>query len=116
MTTHYQPNGSQGTANNNPGGQNFGQNVQDTVRPQQGVLGGTTFITKQGLFCYRVMPFGLKNAGATYLLDRGLVNKMFHDMIGTTMEGIYRRHVSKKPQARAAFGLFGGDLCSAQRV
>ena len=26
----------------------------------------TSFVTSQGLFCYRVMPFGLKNAGATY--------------------------------------------------
>ena len=26
----------------------------------------TSFVTSQSLFCYKVMPFGLKNAGATY--------------------------------------------------
>jgi hypothetical protein len=26
----------------------------------------TTFVTDQGLFCYKVMPFGLRNAGVTY--------------------------------------------------
>ena len=41
------------------------------------------FITSRGLFCYKVMPFDLKNAGATY---QGLVNKMFHDQIGRNVE------------------------------
>ena len=26
----------------------------------------TSFVTSQGLFCYKVMPFGFKNAGVTY--------------------------------------------------
>ncbi|XP_022895221.1 uncharacterized protein LOC111409401 [Olea europaea var. sylvestris] len=43
----------------------------------------TSFITDQGLYCYRMMHFGLKNAGATY---QRLVNKMFTDLIGKTME------------------------------
>ena len=34
----------------------------------------TSFVTSQGLLCYKVMPFGLKNVGATY---QRLVNKMF---------------------------------------
>ena len=36
--------------------------------------GENTFITSQGFYCYKVIPFGLKNAGVTY---QRLVNKMF---------------------------------------
>ena len=39
----------------------------------------TTFITPRGLFCYNVMPFGLKNAAATY---QRLVTKMFKPVLG----------------------------------
>ena len=34
----------------------------------------TALVTSQGLYCYKVMPFRLKNAGTTY---KRLVNQMF---------------------------------------
>ena len=38
----------------------------------------TSFVTSQGLFCYKVMSFELKNVGATY---QRLMNKMFKHQI-----------------------------------
>ena len=91
----------------------------------------TSFVTAQGTYCYRVMPFGLKNAGATY---QRLVNRMFQKQIGTTMEvyiddmlvksttaGLHISHLSETFQilreynmklnpAKCAFGVSAGKF------
>ena len=43
----------------------------------------TAFVTRKGLFCYRLIPFGLKNAGATY---QHLMNNMFTKQLGRIIE------------------------------
>ena len=91
----------------------------------------TSFVTAQGTYCYRVMPFGLKNAGATY---QRLVNRMFQKQIGATMEvyiddmlvksttvGLHIAHLSEAFQilrnynmklnpAKCAFGVSAGKF------
>ncbi|PKI45540.1 hypothetical protein CRG98_034058, partial [Punica granatum] len=44
----------------------------------------TTFITTWGIFCYKVMPFGLKKAEATY---QWIMVTLFHDMMHKEIEG-----------------------------
>ncbi|KAL2240957.1 UNVERIFIED_CONTAM: Retrovirus-related Pol polyprotein from transposon opus [Sesamum indicum] len=91
----------------------------------------TSFVTDRGIFCYNVMPFGLKNAGATY---QRLVNKMFAQQIGKTMEvyvddmlvkshkpdehlehlkiafAIMREHGMKLNPSKCTFGVAGGKF------
>ena len=43
----------------------------------------TAFITPRGIFCYKVMPFGLKNIGATY---QRIITKIFELILGKTMD------------------------------
>ena len=52
----------------------------------------TAFVTSQGLYCYKVMPFGLKNAGATY---QRLVNQIFSKQIGWNMEVYVDTYLSR---------------------
>ena len=43
----------------------------------------TIFTTKWGIYCYTVMPFGLKNAGATY---QWMATALLHDMMHNEVE------------------------------
>lgn len=56
----------------------------------------TTFITLWGTFCYKVMPFGLNNACATY--QRAMVT-LFHDMIHKDIE-VYVDEMIAKSQTK----------------
>ncbi|CAL8091070.1 unnamed protein product [Prunus armeniaca] len=55
----------------------------------------TSFIIERGTYCYKVMPFGLKNAGATY---QRLMNKIFKEQIGKTMEVYVDDMLVKAPE------------------
>ena len=50
------------------------------------------FIPSQGFYNYRVIPFGLKNIGATY---QRLINQMFSEQIERNME-VYVDHMLVK--------------------
>nr|KYP63499.1 Retrovirus-related Pol polyprotein from transposon 17.6 [Cajanus cajan] len=91
----------------------------------------TEFIIDSANFCYRVMPFGLRNAGATY---QRLMDKIFRRQIGTCLE-VYvddmvikstsvgdhlkdlvtifeevRRHHMRLNPAKCTFGVAGGKF------
>ncbi|XP_022897821.1 uncharacterized protein LOC111411533 [Olea europaea var. sylvestris] len=55
----------------------------------------TSFMADSAIYCYKVMPFGLKNAGATY---QRLVNKVFAGMIGRNIEAYVDDMVVKSKQ------------------
>ncbi|RVW62081.1 Transposon Tf2-12 polyprotein [Vitis vinifera] len=57
----------------------------------------TTFIIEWGTYCYRVMPFGLKNAGATY---QRAATTLFHDMMHRDVE-VFVDDMIVKSQGRA---------------
>ena len=43
----------------------------------------TAFITPTGMYCYNIMPFGLKNAEATY---QPMMSHIFEPLLGKTMK------------------------------
>ena len=57
----------------------------------------TSFITEWGTYCYRVMPFGLKNARAAY---QRVATTLFHDIMHRDVE-VYVDDMIVKSQDRA---------------
>ena len=57
----------------------------------------TSFITEWGTYCYRVIPFGLKNTGATY---HKAATTLFHDMMHRDVE-VYVDDMIVKSRDRA---------------
>ena len=55
------------------------------------------FVTEMGIYCYKVMPFGLKNAGATY---QRLISKMFLKLMGVTVKAYIDDMVIKNRRAQ----------------
>ena len=53
------------------------------IRMEEADQEKTSFVTSQGLFRYKVMPFRLKNVGTTY---QRLMNKMFTHEIGRNVQ------------------------------
>ncbi|GKC77272.1 reverse transcriptase domain-containing protein [Tanacetum coccineum] len=64
----------------------------------------TPFFAGEGAFCYRKMPFGLKNYGATHLR---LVDMVFHDQIGRNLEAYIDDMLNPK---KCSFGVEEGPF------
>ena len=73
----------------------------------------TTFVTGQGTYYYRVMPFWLKNARATY---QRLVSKMFQKLIGAPMKVLaesfqtLKNYNMKLNPTKCTFGVSAGKF------
>ena len=57
----------------------------------------TSFVTPHWIYCYKVMPFGLKNAGATY---QRLMKKIFKPLIDQTVD-VYIDDIVVKRKTRS---------------
>nr|XP_012466222.1 unnamed protein product [Gossypium raimondii] len=72
----------------------------------------TTFNTLWGTFCYKVIPFGLKNAGVTY--QRAIVT-LFHDMMHKEIE-FYVDEMIAKSRTEEGSGKLLGFIVSGKGI
>ena len=54
------------------------------------------FITPYDMYCYKVMPFGLKNVGATY---QHMISRVFEPLLGKTV-AVYIDDILVKSKAK----------------
>ena len=67
----------------------------------------TTFITPTGMYCYNVMPFGLKNVGATY---QGMMSHVLKPLLGDNHGRVYGQHVSQVQASGRSFSTFARGI------
>ena len=72
----------------------FSEYNQIIMAPED--MENTSFITEWGTYCYQVMPFRLKNGGATYQRP---ATTLFHDMMHRDVE-VYVDDMIVKSQDR----------------
>jgi hypothetical protein len=68
----------------------------------------TTFITPHGIYCYKVMTFGLKNAGATY---KKAIQKMLEDPNWEERRSLCGRCGRQEYRGRQAHNRPNRNLC-----
>nr|GEW81893.1 reverse transcriptase domain-containing protein [Tanacetum cinerariifolium] len=69
----------------------------------------TAFITSQGIFCYSKMPFGLKNAGATYQLIKSRTEEKVVRDAEETLKTLKKINMKLNPK-KCAFGMREGTF------
>jgi len=70
----------------------------------------TAFRTPKGIFCYKVMPFGLKNAGATY---QRAMQRIFDDILHKKVECYVDDLVVKSKKKGGSLRRFTNNIRSA---
>ena len=72
----------------------------------------TSFTTEWGIYCYTVMPFGLKNVGATYQI---MATTLLHDMIHKEIEVYVDDMMVKFATREGHFAAFDKFLARAEK-